>query len=152
MNFSWRTKKKLSSPLFAGKKKNPGFWMNEWPMNFYREKKTVTFSWWIKLSEKKPLVFYGRFLVCYWHESETATGSFVMSRAKFHKLSRPLFVFHGHFLSYFVTGNTSVFTGKIRGFLARALFRSHGHFFKKCHGQTENCHVEKKNTDVNSSW
>ena len=143
MNFSYGTKRSCLFLPFGAKKKIRV--LNEWMTNeLLPGKKNGNFSWWIKLSEKKPLVFYGRFLVCYWHESETATGSFVMSRAKFHKLSRPLFVFHGHFLSYFVTGNTSVFTGKIRNFLARALFRSHGHFFKKCHGQIKNCHVEKK--------
>ena len=46
-----------------------------------------------------------------------------MSRRKFQKLSRALFISHGHFFSNFVTSNTSIFTGKIRGFLSRALFR-----------------------------
>ena len=34
--------------------------------------------------------------------------------------------------------------GKIRGILSRALFQFHGHFFKKCHGQTEKFHGDKK--------
>ena len=147
MNFSWWTNKKLSFTRFAGKKNNKFLsfdWMNDqWT---FPGKKNGNFGWWLKISKKKPLVFYRRFLFCYGNESDIVTGSFVLSRAKFQKLSRPLFVFHGHFFCYFVTGYSSIFTGKIWGFLSRALFQNHGHFFKKCHGQTENCHGKKKTT------
>ena len=141
--FPSEQKRSCLIPLLRGtQKKNPSFeWMNDqWT---FAEKKNGKFSWWLKISKKKPLVFYWRFLICYGNESEIVTGSSVMSRAKFQKLSRALFVFHGHFFCYFVTGNPSIFTGKIWGFLSRALFQNHGHFFKKCHGQTENCHGEK---------
>ena len=54
-----------------------------------------------------------------------------MSRAKLQKLPRPLFVFHWHFFSYFVTGNSSIFTGKIWGFLSRALFANSRALFQE---------------------
>ena len=71
-------------------------------------KKKGNFSWCLKFSGKKPMV-------CQDH-------IFVMSRAKLQKLPRLLFVFHGNFFSYFVTGNWSIFNGKIWRFLSRALF------------------------------
>ena len=107
------------------------FWvLNEWMTNELLPGGNI--SWWLKILDKKPLVCHGQFWLCHEHNFRNC-----------HRLFS--FVTHMACFDLFRTGNSSSVTGKIRGFLSRALLQSYGHFFEKCHGQTEKCHG-KKNT------
>ena len=61
-------------------------------------------------------------------------------------MSRLLFFFHGHFFGFFVTGNQSIFTGKIWGVFCHGnFFKITGTFSKSVTGKPKNV-TKKKNT------
>ena len=89
----------------------------QWP----GKKKTGYISWWLKISDKKPMVCHGHFWLCHGHNFRNCHGHFsfvtgifwpILSRAT-RPVSRAKFgVFcHGHFYKVTGTFSTNV-TGK----------------------------------------
>ena len=120
-DFSWLTKKSFLFPLLVEKYSFSGFeWMNDqWTIT--RKKKPGYISWWLKISDKKPLVCHGHFWLCHGHNFRICHGHFsfvtgifwpILSRAT-RPVSRAKFgVFcHGHFYKVTGTFSTNV-TGK----------------------------------------
>ena len=98
---------------------------------FPRKKKNVNFSWWLKISDKKPMVCHGHFLLCHGQTCRNCHGHFSF--------------FTGIFLAILSRATRQFSRAKFGVFCHGHFMQIHGHFFIKCHGQTENCHG-KKNT------
>ena len=97
-------------------------------MNFSQEKRNGNFSWWLKISDKKPLVCHGHFLLCHGQNCRNRHGHFsfftgiflaILSRATRSFSRAKLGVFcHGNFFkktgtfSESVTGKAKIVTGK----------------------------------------
>ena len=103
------------------------------------KKKTGNISWWLKFSDKKPLVCHGHFWLCHGQNFRNCHGHFsfvtgifwpILSRAT-RPVSRAKFgVFcHGHFykvtgtFSTNVTGKPKSVTGKKKNTVLGAVFR-----------------------------
>ena len=121
MNFSWWTKKKLYFFHLCGAKKT-----------LFPAKKNGNFSWWLKISDKKPMVCHGHFLLCHGQSCRNCHGHFSF--------------FTGIFLAILSRATCQISRAKFGIFATGSFCKITVTFSWSITGKTENFTKKKKNT------